>query len=209
MKLTLLQELQAAIDHAPEQPLTLGSLVRATERRGFGLILMTLSLPSALPIPAPGYSTPFGIIMIIFAWQMMRGRATPLLPAKWTGKELSRETTHKVLRKAAPFVSFIEKFLRPRLRWLHTPVALRAIGVIVALMSCLMIIPIPGTNTLPALVIFCLSVSLCEEDGAMAMFASVLSFLAIALYTAVVYILVTKGYDAVEAFFDSIKDLLR
>ena len=39
---------------------TLSELLLIAEERTFGFLFVLLSLPSALPIPAPGYSIPFG-----------------------------------------------------------------------------------------------------------------------------------------------------
>ena len=60
--------------------LTLGEVFQRIGDRGFGLLLIVLSLPSALPIPAAGYSTPFGIIIAVLALQMLAGRTSPWIP---------------------------------------------------------------------------------------------------------------------------------
>ncbi|MBT5692093.1 MAG: exopolysaccharide biosynthesis protein, partial [Opitutae bacterium] len=41
--------------------------------KGFGILLMMFALPSALPVPAPGYSIPFGIILALLAGQLILG----------------------------------------------------------------------------------------------------------------------------------------
>jgi hypothetical protein len=71
-------DLQRVLDEHSD---TLGELRTALWDRGFGLSMLLLSLPSALPVPAPGYSTPFGIALVGLAAQMMMGRPTPWLPA--------------------------------------------------------------------------------------------------------------------------------
>lgn len=209
MKLSLLEQLQAILRFQPDSPLTLGALVKGADKKGFGLILMSLSLPSALPIPAPGYSTPFGIIILIFAWQMLRGKQAPVLPSKWEEKKISRETSIKVVNKAAKFVNFIEKFIRPRMQWIQAPIVLPLFGLVIMSMASLMILPIPLTNTLPAFIIFCVGAALCEEDGALAIFASALSIVAIGLYAVIIYILISQGPDAIDAIKESIKSIFK
>ena len=54
--------------------LSISEITSAVAEKGFGLVLIILSLPSALPVPAPGYSTPFGIVIALMALQMISGR---------------------------------------------------------------------------------------------------------------------------------------
>lgn len=61
---------------------SIGEIVDTVGEKGFGLTLMVLSLPSALPVPAPGYSTPFGIVIGLIALQMMLGRQTLWVPER-------------------------------------------------------------------------------------------------------------------------------
>ena len=60
----------------------ISEVARAVGEKGFGMLLVVLSLPSALPVPAPGYSTPFGLVMALIALQMVCGRRTVWLPYK-------------------------------------------------------------------------------------------------------------------------------
>jgi hypothetical protein len=41
--------------------MTLGDIVSAVGDRGFGILFVLLSLPSALPVPAPGTARPSGL----------------------------------------------------------------------------------------------------------------------------------------------------
>ncbi len=64
-----LQELLKADD---ENGISISEVARAVGEKGFGLLLIVLSLPSALPVPAPGYSTPFGLVMALIALLSLR-----------------------------------------------------------------------------------------------------------------------------------------
>lgn len=176
--------------------------------RGFGLLLMILSLPSALPLPAPGYSTPFGILLAILALQMIFGRRSPWLPA-WTGKlKLSGGFAEKMLGMSAKFFRYIEYFIRPRMRWISSRAGLPFMGVLVLIMACLMILPIPLTNTFPAFVIFLIGIGLTEEDGLFCFGASVLALVSTALYGYVLYLFITFGVEGVLRLKDLIKSAL-
>ena len=43
-----------------QRALSIQEITTAVGEKGFGLLLVVLSLPSALPVPAPGYSTHLG-----------------------------------------------------------------------------------------------------------------------------------------------------
>ena len=72
-------DLKELLSQGDARGISIGHLLQALGDRGFGLLFIILSLPSALPVPAPGYSTPFGIIITILALQMMAGTSNALV----------------------------------------------------------------------------------------------------------------------------------
>ena len=56
-------ELTAFVDGLADEDVSIGEVLDAIADRGCGLILLILALPAALPLPAPGYATPFGLMM--------------------------------------------------------------------------------------------------------------------------------------------------
>lgn len=67
------------------EKVTLAEILTLAGERIFGFLLVILSLPSApsaFPVPAPGYSTPFGIAIFFLAVQLIMGRDYLWLPAK-------------------------------------------------------------------------------------------------------------------------------
>ena len=79
---TLSEALEQLLQNSTRGELSIGDLCSAINDKGYGLLLIILSLPSALPIPAPGYSTPFGIAIALIGIQMLGGRRTIWLPKK-------------------------------------------------------------------------------------------------------------------------------
>lgn len=187
---------------------SIASMTAAVGEKGFGLLLMVLALPSALPIPAPGYSTPFGIVIGFVALQMIFGRSEIWVPEKLRGKRLSAHLARKLLGAASYFLRKIERFIRPRQRWMRARLGHVALGVVVAAMACLMILPIPLTNTFPAMVVFLIGVSLSEEDGWLALGALAVGAAALLLYAGVIYLLITQGPEAINTLKDGVKSLL-
>jgi len=64
-------------------------------------------------------------------------------------------------------------------------------STLIMLMALLMCLPIPTTNTFPAIVIFLVGVSLAEEDGLFGLGAALAGLLAVAIYAIPLYLLVT------------------
>ncbi len=184
----LLQQLLSK-DH----DLTVGRLFEDIGEKGFGLVLVLFSLPSALPVPAPGYSTPFGILLAILAVQMISGRHKPWLPQRMSKIQINKGMATKMLNGAASFFSRLENFVRPRWSWASGNAGHTFAGVIVLMMAILMIIPIPGTNTAPAGVIFLTGIALTEEDGLFLGLTSLLGILAAIFYAVILAVVFHYG----------------
>jgi hypothetical protein len=172
---------------------TLGEVFERIGDRGFGLLLLVLSLPSALPIPAPGYSTPFGVLLAILALQMLAGRRTPWLPKRAAGVRLRGRFVETMVSFLGKFFGKVEFLIKPRLRWVGSRGGLFFLGALVLVMAGLMILPIPLTNTAPAFVIFLIGVGLSEEDGVFCLLAAGLGVLATAAYSLVLYLFFRFG----------------
>lgn len=185
-----------------QQQVTLGDILQLAGERTFGFLLVVLSLPSALPIPAPGYSTPLGIILLILGGQLMLGKAVPWLPPKLLGQRMPRHHAQKIIRRALPWLRRIELISRPRLRPICTSRGGRLLlGAAVSLMAVSMILPIPGTNTLPAIGIFITGFGLLDDDGLISLAGLVVCLMGLAVTTSILVALIWGG--------SSLLDLLR
>ncbi|MEL7054084.1 MAG: exopolysaccharide biosynthesis protein [Cyanobacteria bacterium J06588_5] len=178
--------------------------------RTFGFLFVLLSLPSALPIPAPGYSTPFGIVMFLLAVQLIIGREQPWMPDKFRKKGFERQKIQGLIGKGIPWLQKIELVARPRLTPVCTSrVGQMVLGVAIALMSISMMIPIPLTNTLPAIGIFVTGFGLLDDDGAISLAGLTICAISFITTSAILYLLLVKGpqvmLDSVERAKDWIK----
>lgn len=191
-----------------EGMLTLGKLADTLGDKGFGLLLVFLSLPSALPFPAAGLSVPFGILLIMLGTQMLLGRKQPWLPDKVRDREFGGKLSGKLFSGAETIFGKLERFVRPRLKWLNNPASIKLMGLLTVLMGMLMCVPIPLTNTAPAMVIFLIGVGLSEEDGLFSAAACLVGVLATLLYAGVVYVFFAYGSEVLDAAKESIKGWL-
>lgn len=190
-----------------QSDVTLAELLDLAGERIFGFLLVILSFPSALPIPAPGYSIPFGILMFILALQLIGGRQRPWLPAKMMKSSMKLETVQGVLQKGIPWLQKIEALSKPRLSYICTGLTGRIImGIAIALMSISMMIPIPGTNTLPAMGIWVTGFGLMEDDGLICLAGLLLSAVAGTLSTSIIIAVIWGGsslLDVIQAWLAS------
>lgn len=146
--------------------LTIGRLVDTLAGRGFGILLALISLPSAVPVPAVGYSIPFGLVIALLGLQLIWGRTLPWLPQKLCKREVPRLVVELFTGKGIRFLRKIERLLRPRIGTLsRAPLSRRVVGLVVLLMGSLMMIPIPGTNTIPGFSVLLLGLGLAGNDG--------------------------------------------
>lgn len=186
-------------EEAREEKVTLSDILTLAGERIFGFLFVVLALPSALPIPAPGYSTPFGIAMFFLAIQLIIGRDRPWLPAKIMNGSMSLKKVQGFIKKGLPWLEKIEALTKPRLSSLCTSLPGRVIlGIAIALMSISMMIPIPGTNTLPAMGIFVTGFGLVEDDGAIGLFGLIICALAGAISTSIIIAVIWGGSSLID-----------
>lgn len=160
---TQLQDLLSSLGGADT---TLGAIVDSIGERGFGLLLALLALPAALPIPAPGYATPFGILMIGLGIQMIRGHHQPSLPEKARKRVIRYKTFSATVKGAGLPLKVAEILVRPRFSKLATNRGMMIlIGAVIVVLAAFMSIPIPLTNTIPSFAIFLIACGLLEKDG--------------------------------------------
>ncbi len=154
-------------------------LLSITQQRIFGFLFVIIALPSALPIPAPGYSIPFGIVMFLLAMQLILGAKEPWLPQRIRRYQLELQQVQYFVTKGTPWLKRLESVTRPRFTYLCTSSLGRVIlGSAIALMSVSMMVPIPGTNTLPAISIFVMGFGLQEDDGLISLMGFVIAVIA-------------------------------
>lgn len=203
--LPLGETLKHLLETEDARGLSIREITGAVGEKGFGLVLMVLALPSALPVPAPGYSTPFGIVIALIALQMIVGRRTLWIPAKLGDIRIKPKLAGAMLGSASGFLRKIERFIRPRQKWIRGRIGQAALAAVIVFMACLMMLPIPLTNTFPAMVIFMVGVGLSEEDGLLALAAFAVGCAAVLLYAGIIYIVLTQGAEAIEPMKDAIK----
>jgi len=162
----LSQVVESLLTEAGAHPIKVGDLIDRTEERGFGLLMLILGLPMLIPVLPPGSSTIVGPIYAAFAVQMLWGATRPWVPQRLRERVLGTHTVEALRRRGVPIIRAAERLSRPRGIWLEERVSLRLTGIVVLLMGLILLSPLPFLNTLPAISVMLLGMSLLNRDAA-------------------------------------------
>lgn len=147
---------------------SVGEIMQAFERRGFGPLLLIPALFLVLPTGAiPGAPFICGMLILLLAGQMILGRSYPWIPGRLQRITFDGEVLKKGLDKMKPVVSCVDRITKRRLLWLIGPVSKRIVAALCCVLA-LLVIPlgaIPFAMTLPALAIVFFALGFSVNDG--------------------------------------------
>ncbi len=154
------------VERGAEDEISIGQLIDGLGERAFGVILLILSLPAAVPGP-PGIPTAFSIPMLVIAAQLFLGRSRPWLPDFIRRRRVSRRLLLSVLHRVRPALRRLEDVCRPRLMSVTGARGERWIGAYVFICALILVnpIPIPFSHLPLAVALVILSLGYVERDG--------------------------------------------
>jgi hypothetical protein len=163
---------------------TLGDLTDAFEEKSFAIALLVLMITPALPLPTGGITHVFELITMLLALEMIFGRRSVWLPDRLRRRKLGPATTKKAVPFIARRVRQFERFARPRMAGVleRRPVT-SALGVVILLLTIGAFVapPFTGLDTLPALGVVVIALSLILEDALVTVIGIVIGAAGIAL----------------------------
>lgn len=168
MASTIYGPLRAAIRMGSGEKVTAAEVLEALGPRAFGLSIIVIMAPVCLPMP-PGVPTIAGIILTIFAVQLILGFETPLLP-NWVKRlDVDRKKLLEAIDTLERRLSFVEKIAHPRWRFMTHGFGARLIGAAFLVLGLILILPIPFLGNLPpAIAASVLALALAQRDGLLA-----------------------------------------
>ena len=144
------QELRELAAQFAQRPVRLSEILEATQGRGFHMLLVFIALPFLTPIPLPGFSIPFGLVVAVIGTRMAFGQK-PWLPKKLLARVLPAGFLTKLLATTRRVLKFMEWFLQPRMAFLHEQLFYRRLaGVLIALSGLFLMLPLPVPFSLAA-----------------------------------------------------------
>lgn len=166
--------LAALVQGDPDERTSLGALVDRLEERAFGLMLLLLALPCAVPFL---YGVPqiMSAPMLFIAAQAFLGRRTLWLPDAFRARSLRLGDLQAVQERAKPWLVRLEFFAHPRLAGLTGRGFERLFGLVMLIGATSIAVPLPLTNTVPGIGLAILAVGMIERDGLLMLAGSVLT----------------------------------
>jgi hypothetical protein len=188
-RLSVADLLHALSDGAAGDVITIDEILAALGSQGFGLLVLALALPNAIPGPIiPGFSVPFALGIIVLGVQILQGQPRPLLP-RWLGRRrIRRDRFQRFVARVEPVLRRVERWFKPRSgrfmrRGGERP---RPVGLILILFAVVLALPIPIANGPEAFAICVLGFGMFEGDEKVQGIGVVIGVLATALNVAVV-----------------------
>jgi len=169
--------------------LTFREIFEHLQGRLYPLLLVFIALPFCQPITIPGFSTPFGIVIVLIGLRFAL-RKKPWLPKKLMDQKIPAFLLTKILNGGAVVLRWLEKFLHPRVQWVFEWRLIQfATGMGIAACGALLLLPIPVplSNLFPAVAVLFAAAAISERDGAM-LIASVVVFVIAALYIGLIFL---------------------
>ncbi|MCF8040356.1 MAG: exopolysaccharide biosynthesis protein, partial [Desulfohalobiaceae bacterium] len=142
---------------------SLGAILEVVGRRSFGPILLLAGLITLAPVigDIPGVPTVIGVLVFLFAVQLLFRRKHIWLPSVLLNRSLPQDKLQTALKWLRPPARFIDRFLRPRLTILTDgPIIYIVAGLcvfIAAVMPILEMVPFSANAAGAALTVFGLS----------------------------------------------------
>lgn len=183
------KRLQRLLSLSPGEGLSVQAIIEELGGRGQAALLIILVLPFCLPIPIPGLSTPFGLMLMFIGLRIAFGQRT-WIPKKLLEKKISRQTLEKIANTAITITNKLRFLTSSRMVYLVDPPAFRMChGIAIAILGLLLSLPlpIPLTNLFAAAPILAFGLGLLEDDGLMICLAYVLFVLCLVVFGSLLF----------------------
>lgn len=169
MSSPIYDSLRAAIRKLGRDRVSAGDILDALGPRAFGLSIIIVMAPVCLPMP-PGVPTVTGVILSIFAVQMLLGYKAPWLPRWLRNKTIGRDKLISGIDDIERRLKFVERIARPRWQNVTQGPFARLYGLVFLILGVVLILPIPFLGNIPpALAAGVVALALAQRDGALAL----------------------------------------
>jgi hypothetical protein len=149
------------------------------------MVCLVFSIPFLLPVPLPGLSTVFGLVIGFAGSQILLGK-DPWVPQSWRKRQISTHIVARILELLGKILLRTETIIKPRLRFFaRHPGFVKFNGAVISFLAILLGLPMPpGFNFPPALAIIVLAIGSIERDGVLIIIGYSLAILNIVFFGA-------------------------
>ncbi|WP_415403127.1 exopolysaccharide biosynthesis protein [Tateyamaria sp. SN3-11] len=171
--LAISDRLAQLVSDTDGETVTLDWILAQLNERAFGLFLLILALPCCIPF-LYGLPQVVALPLMFVSAQILMGRRVPWLPASLSARAVSAEGLGTLSRRSGPWLKRIEAVSRPRLAALTHAPADRLVGLGLVLFSASILVPLPGTNTVPGFAVVVVAMGLLQRDGVLVLLGAIL-----------------------------------
>ena len=172
-ELTISERLDALANSAPTAEVTLEWVLTQLNERAFGLFLLLLALPCCIPF-LYGIPQVVALPLMFVSAQVLAGRQVPWLPSNLGKRAVSAAGLRNLAERAGPWLRRIEALSHPRVSALTRRPMDQVIGGALVLFSASILVPLPGTNTVPGFAVVVVSMGLLQRDGILVLLGTLL-----------------------------------
>jgi hypothetical protein len=161
------RELRHLGNRFARHPVPLADLFQAMPKRGVHFCLLLIALPFIGPVPLPGFSIPFGLLVTFLGAGLMVDQP-PWLPRPLMKRQLSGAAFMRLMHGSSVLMEKLEKVLRPRWAFVERhAIFARAGGGLIMISGLFMMLPfpLPFSNSLPAWTVILLATGTLAHDG--------------------------------------------
>ena len=199
--LSILQVLDDFVAATRGEHIRVRDFVHATAEHGLLFVLLVFALFCAIPLPIPGIHVFLSMPLFYVTVQQMMGRRKLWFPKRVLNATLPRESFLAILARARPWFERIDHIVFPRLsRLTHEPFY-RLMGGIAFFITCIIVIPLPLTNVVPALSIATIALAMMCHDGLVMMIGALVGLLWCFAWIALAVVL---GWTGMQGIFSII-----
>ena len=195
---TISDRLDQLAESATGGAVSLDWIMGQLHERAFGLFLLVLALPCCIPF-LYGIPQIVSLPLMFVSAQILMGRQTPWLPERLAARTVSAEGLENLADRAGPWLRRIEAFSRPRqAHWTRAPLD-RIVGLALVLFSASILVPLPGTNTVPGIAVVLVAMGLLQRDGLLVILGMLLGTVWIAslIFAGATLVSLLKGWMGV------------
>lgn len=186
--------LDGLLEEAPGERVTIAWLLDSLSERSFGIVMLIMGLVALVP----GASAVIGVLLAFPALQMILARKSPAFPGFIARRQVPTPRLARLIARINPGLRRLERLIRPR--W-PTPfeATKRVVGFVVLLLGITLLVPVPFSHVIPALVIMLLSLAYLEEDGVVLCVALAAALASLSIVGATVWA-TFRGIDFLDRF---------
>jgi hypothetical protein len=162
------------VGRSPEK-VSVGHLINAIGSRSYGPLLLLAGLVTLSPLTGiPGIATAVAIYVILVSVQLLIGRRHFWLPRWVLKRQVPRGKLRKSLHMMHPTARFLDRFIKPRLKFLTTGPFQHVTALLCILIAlCMPVLDlVPFANTTAGAAMTAFAISLIARDGLVFLLAS-------------------------------------